>query len=309
MRAQILSMGEAVVDVLPAGHDLWRPVAGGSSYNVALALGRLGACAGFIGRVSRDAQGERMVEALKREGVDIALCARDERPSPLSLVSAGTETTSARYAIYLDGTAHAPPDLPAGWLDKATHLHVSSFSAVAGAWGEATAAALAAARPRISTSFDVNVRPDLLPPAPKALALIERRLALVDLVKASDEDLAWLCPDRAPEETARAWSERYSCTVVLTLGARGATIFRGAKKIHRAAFRVQVADTVGAGDAFIAAFLTCALDAGGLRGAALDEAALTIALDFANSAAALCCTRHGADPASRARIEAFRNSL
>ena len=84
-----------------------------------------------------------MAAMLADEGIALDLCARDDRPSPLSLVQPGTEATSAKFAIDLDGTAHAPPLLPETWLDGATHLHVSSFSAISGAWGQTVLRALA----------------------------------------------------------------------------------------------------------------------------------------------------------------------
>ena len=308
MSQRILSMGEAVVDVLPSG-DLWRPAAGGSSYNVALALGRLAAPVAFVGRLSRDAQGQRMCDALARNGVALDLCARDDRASPLSLVSAGTETTSARYSIYLEGTAHAPPDLPPNWLDGAAHLHVSSFSAIAGDRGAAVESAMNKAHGRVSVSLDINVRPTLVPPRPIALSLIEKRLAHVDLVKASDEDLRWLRPDRSETEVAAAWAERFGALVILTQGERGATAYFRGEAIQRAAFPVDVADTVGAGDAFVAAILACAVRGEKPRLADVDRSALEGWLDFASAAAALCCSRHGADSGARPEIEALLSSF
>lgn len=309
MRGKILSMGEAVVDVLPAADGLWRPVPGGSSYNVALALGRLGAPAAFVGRLSRDEQGEAMTQGLAAAGVDLALLSRDERPSPLSLVSRGSEATSARYSIYLDGTAHAPPTLPDDWLAGAAHLHVSSFSAISGAWGDSVLAALAQARGTISASLDINIRPALIPPPEESRALIERRLALVDMVKASDEDLAWLFPDRAPQDAAADWAKRFGCLVLLTRGADGATAISATDAIDCAAPRVKVADTVGAGDTFVAAFLARAGQAGALgAGWRVSSDDLAGWLAYANAAAALCCARSGADAPTTYEINAFLSS-
>lgn len=306
MRAQILSMGEAVVDVLPAAGGLWRPVAGGSSYNVALALGRLGAPAAFVGRLSRDEQGRRMTIGLEAAGVDVDLVSRDGRPSPLSLVERGSETDSARYSIHLADTAHAPPDLPDGWRDGARHLHVSSFSAIAGAWGAAVGAALAAAAGRMTRSFDVNVRPALVPPRSETIALIEARIDAAEIVKASEEDAEWLFPDRAPQETAADWARRFGRLVLLTQGASGATAFLGDRIVRRPGAQVDVVDTVGAGDAFVAAFLARALAAGALgERLRLEPAQLPDLLDYANCAAALCCARAGADAPGAAQVEDF----
>lgn len=298
-------MGEALVDVLPAGDGLWRPVPGGSSYNVALALGRLDTPAAFVGRLSRDEQGRRMRAILEGAGVRVDLITDDDRPSPLSLIARGSETGSARYSIHLAETAHAPPDLPAHWLDGAAHLHVSSFSAITGAWGDAVGAALVSARGATTRSLDVNIRPGLIPPQPDACALIHARLRHVDIVKASEDDLAWLFPGRAPADVAAGWS-RQGLLAILTQGAAGATAFIGGASIPAAGQAIGVVDTVGAGDAFMAAFLTRAAESGLLsRLAHVEPGEIAPLLAFANAAAALCCGRAGADPPTRLEIEAF----
>ena len=303
-------MGEAVVDVLPAGPGLWRPVAGGSSFNVAMALGRLGAPAGFAGTLSADAQGAAMRAQLAEAGVSVALTATSPLPSPLSLVAPGSETTSAQYSIYLAETAHVPPGLPANWTAGIAHLHVSSFSAVTGAWGEAVLAALTESRGKIGASLDINIRPGLLPSRAKTLEAIERRLELVDMVKASDEDLAWLFPDESPAGHAAEWSRRFSCLVLLTQGADGATAFCGGEAIYRPGLKVAVADTVGAGDIFVAAILARARE-NGLLARLRSPGAEPLAglLDFANAAAALTCARKGADAPTRQEIDAFVRSF
>ncbi len=306
MRKRILSMGEAVVDVLPAAGGLWRPVPGGSSYNVALALGRLDAPAAFVGRLSRDEQGRRMLAILDAAGVATDLVAPDDRPSPLSLVARGSETQSARYSIHLAETAHAPPALPPDWLDGAAHLHVSSFSAVAGAWGRAVGEALAAAEGLTTRSFDVNIRPGLLPPREETRRLVAERLAQVDVVKASDEDFRWLFPGNRPDEVAAEWSRR-GPVAILTRGDEGATVFVRGAAVHRAAYAVDVADTVGAGDTFMAAFLSRAAESGVLaRLPDVGADGIAEILDFAVAAAALCCAKRGAEAPTRAEAEALR---
>jgi len=305
MRSVILSMGEALVDVLPAGDGLWRPVPGGSSYNVALALGRLGAPAAFVGRLSRDEQGERMTRALADVGVSTALVSRDERPSPLSLVERGSETASARYAIHLAGSAHAPPDLPATWPENVAHLHVSSFSAVVGDWGRAVGSALIETKGVLTRSFDVNIRPALLPDRATTQALVADRMANVELVKASEEDIGWLYPGQSPERVAADWSTQ-GLAALLTRGVSGSTLFVKGSPVHAAGYAVDVADTVGAGDVFMAAFLAQALDAGALQVPTdMDASRARALLDYANAAAALCCMRAGAEAPTRAEVETF----
>nr|HMN72680.1 PfkB family carbohydrate kinase [Rhodoblastus sp.] len=284
---------------------LWRPAPGGSSYNVALALGRLGAPAGFVGRLSRDEQGRRMLAILEEAGVSVDLVTPDDRPSPLSLVERGSETQSARYAIHLADTAHAPPDPPADWLAGAAHLHVSSFSALVGDWGQAVGAALEAARGIVTRSFDLNIRPNLLPAREATQGLVAARLKQVEIVKASDEDLRWLFPHRDPEDIAAGWSRQVPLAI-LTRGAAGASAFVRGVAFHRSGRAVAVADTVGAGDAFIAAFLSRAAESGVLtRLPDVGADSIAALLDFANAAAALCCARAGADAPTRTQVEAF----
>ena len=304
--ARILSMGEALVDVLPAPDGLRRAAPGGSSYNVALALAAFSAPVAFVGRLSTDEEGEAMRARLVAAGCDVTRVARDPRPSPLAWVRREGVATRPRFDIYLEGTAHAPPALAPHWLEDAAHLHVSSFSAVAGAWGEAAFAALDNARGRVSTSFDVNIRPALLPAPEEAAARIEARVARVDLVKASDDDLAWLYPDEPPEAVARRWAQD-ARMVLLTRGETGASLLRGDERLDCAAPRVALRDTVGAGDACLAGFLTecgraAALDPGHL--AAASHETLARALRFATFAGALTCERDGADAPPRAEVEA-----
>ncbi|MFV0281245.1 MAG: carbohydrate kinase family protein [Rhodoblastus sp.] len=305
MRKQILSMGEALVDVLPADGGLWRPVPGGSSYNVALALGRLGAPAAFVGRLSRDEQGRGMRATLTEEGVLTRFVSCDERPSPLSLVERGSQTGSARFSIHLADTAHAPPDLPPDWLDQARHLHVSSFSALVGAWGDAVGAALDEARGRVTRSFDVNIRPNLLPGRQATRKLVAARLKQVEYLKASEDDLRWLFPDADPGDVAADWS-RSGPVAILTRGAGGASVFVRGAAFSRPAPSLTPLDTVGAGDAFMGAFLSRALELGALaRPAGYGADLLGALLDYANAAAALCCTRAGADAPRRTEVEDF----
>jgi fructokinase len=307
----IFSMGEALVDLLPVADGLLRAVPGGSSYNVALALAGLQAPVAFVGRLSNDEHGQLMSAALARHGVDVTRVERDARPSPLALIERGTADGHVRYHIYLAETAHAPPELAGDWLDKAGHLHVSSFSAVCGAWGNAVMAALRQAQGVIPRSFDINIRAPLLPPRATTAALVEDRLALVGLVKASDDDLHWLHPDETPEAVASRWA-RDGRVVLLTRGAAGASLFRQGEVLTCPAPIINVVDTVGAGDVFLAAFLAQAHAEGGSRHGAIGSwprEPLHAALRFATIAGALACTRAGAVAPTRGEIRALEGAM
>jgi fructokinase len=304
---RIFSMGEALVDLLPVDEGLLRPVPGGSPYNVALALAGFETPVAFVGRLSNDEPGQKMFDALVRLGVNVALVGRDPRPSPLAFVERGTAGGQARYNIYLAQTAHAPPYLAGDWLTKAGHLHVSSFSAICGAWGEAVAAALREAQRRISCSFDLNIRAPLLPSRAKTAALVEERVALVSMVKASEEDLAWLYPGETPDAVALRWAQD-GRIVLLTRGAAGAAAFHNGDLVACPAPKIDVVDTIGAGDVFLAAFLAQMHSEGVLdRGAVatLNRKRLHAALRFATIAGALTCARAGAVAPTPSEIRAL----
>ena len=162
----ILISGEALIDLIPDPDKDGRydAVLGGSPYNVAIGLGRLGAPTAFVSRISADANGEGLAAALARDGVDLSLIARDPRPTPLAFVMRGTAQTGSRYSFYLDATAFDGRwPFPSVWPEGARHLHVGSIAAVDPRHGESVVAALRLARARATTSFDPNIRPLVTP--------------------------------------------------------------------------------------------------------------------------------------------------
>src|SRR4051794_20889749 len=145
----ILVSGEALVDLIPdpAAGGRYDAVLGGSPYNVAIGLARLGGRASFVSRLSADANGENLAAALAGAGVDLSLIARDPRPTTLAFVMRGTAQTGSRYSFYLDGTSFDGVwPFPAIWPPGARHLHVGSISALDSRHGERVLAALATAR-------------------------------------------------------------------------------------------------------------------------------------------------------------------
>jgi len=154
--------------------------------------------------------------------------------------------------------------------------------------------------------LDPNVRPGLVGDRGAYLRRLEGWVALADLVKVSRADLAWLYPGGDPEAVAREWLARGPAVVVVTRGSEGAVAYGPAGRIEVPGLPAAVVDTVGAGDAFTAGLLAALVDAGrlerdALRGTTADE--LRAALAFANAAAAVTCTRPGADPPTREEIE------
>lgn len=305
----ILISGEALIDLIPDPEkaNAYDAVLGGSPYNVAIGLSRLGAPTAFVSRISTDGNGDALAGLLAASGVDLGFVLRDERPTTLAFVMRGTAKTGSRYSFYLDATSFDGPwPFPEVWPATGRHLHVGSISAVDPRHGERVVQALEAARARATVSYDPNIRPLVTPDRGTVAALVERQASLAHVVKASEEDLAWLYPGRPIEDSLAAWAATGPRFCLATLGERGALAILGGERIAVPAPRVEVVDTVGAGDSFMSALLA-AMDRDGALGAgsaAPDRAALERWLGFAACASAITCTRKGSNPPTRAEVEA-----
>jgi len=303
----ILISGEALIDLIPDADQEGRydAVRGGSPYNVAIGLARLGAPTAFVSRISADANGDALAQALTRDGVDLSLATRDPRPTTLAFVMRGTAKTGSRYSFYLDATSFDGPwPFPAAWPEGARHLHVGSISALDPRHGERVVAALTHARRRATTSFDPNVRPLVTPDRESVAKLVERQVALASVVKASEEDIEWLYPGRPLEDALADWARKGPLFCVATLGAQGALAMFDGRRAAVPAPKVEVVDTVGAGDSFMSALLA-AMDRDGALGAAAAAPSferLEAWLAFAAAAAAITCTRRGSDPPTFAEV-------
>ena len=301
----VLVSGEALVDLIPRDETTYEAVLGGSPYNTAIGLGRLGVRTGFAGRLSGDAMGEALARQLAAAKVDARFSVSDGRPSPLAFVTRGTAATGSRYSFYLGATAYdgASP-LATDWTDHAAHLHVGSFSATDGALGEAALAAMGRAGGAATTSYDPNIRPFVVPPLAETRPMVEARVKLSTVVKASEEDFDWLYPGTPPSEAAARWAGLGPRLVVMTRGGAGAEAhFRGERLVQPSP-TIDVVDTVGAGDSFMAALLAAMADDGALGSGTRDPSEAEVArwLLFAVAASAITCTRQGADPPTRADV-------
>ena len=297
---RILVAGETILDLAPlapgAGDAArFEAALGGSAFNTARALGALGAPVSFAGAVSSDAWGARFRAALLAAGVECGALVTCDAPMPLALVSPETEE-GVSFTLYLHGTAHERSGPPALLPPDASHLHVSSFHAMTPPTGEAVLALMRAARGRASISFDPNVRPGVLPPREEAVRLVEARVALCDVVKASAQDLAWLYPGRDPRDVIAHWAAAGPRLAVLTLGPQGALAMSGAGWVAVPAPPVTVVDTVGAGDAFTAGLLSAMEADGALGPQSTPFAAADVARWMARAVAAgaWTCARRGA---------------
>jgi fructokinase len=304
----ILCCGEALIDFLPRtgadGKVLFEPCVGGSIYNVAIALGRLGVAAGYFGGLSSDLFGEMLRDGLRRSGVDFSLVPQSDLPSTLAFVK--LENGNARYAFFDEGSAGrmlTSADLPV-LPPSIKALHFGSFSLASEPCGSAYEALMTRERGRV-IALDPNVRPTLIGDRKAYMERLGRCVAMADIVKLSEDDLLWLAPDTSFEAFAADWLARGAKLVVLTRGGGGASAISANVSVSVRAKPITVADTVGAGDTFSAALLASLDEAGQLakdRIAALTKDRLVAALDFASRAAAIAVSRPGADPPWRREL-------
>jgi len=299
-----LVCGEALFDFFLEAEDgpglaRYQARAGGSPFNVAIGLARLERAAGLMTGMSRDLLGQRLRRVLEDEGVATDYLIATDRPTTISLVGLDTAGVPA-YQFYDEGSADtglSEADLPA-LGPEISGLHFGSYSIAAAPVGDALAA-LARGNAGRFISVDPNIRPTVEPDMAVWRARLDALLPQADMVKISAEDLELIRRGLGAEAYAAELTEMGVQLVVVTDGgemARGWT----ASGIHATAVppRVTVVDTVGAGDTFQAALLARLLrhpDGPSAGLAALDAAGLAGLLDYAARAAALTCTRRGAD--------------
>ncbi len=299
----IISCGEALIDFLPRtgadGGAVFQPATGGSPMNVAVAMARLGASTGFFGGISNDFFGDMLRQALTESGVDLSFVAAVPRPTTLAFVT--LKDGNARYAFFDENSAGrmlSEGDLPA-FPKTVAALHFGSFSLAVEPCGSALEALMRREQKDRVISLDPNIRPSLVRNRDGYLAQLDRLVAMADIARLSDEDLAWIAPEASFETIARRWLDHGARLVILTRGAAGATAITAHHAVSVPGVAVKVVDTVGAGDTFTAGILA-RLDALGLLTksavAKLDRERLTDVLNFAIKAAAVTVSRAGADP-------------
>lgn len=307
----ILVCGEALYDLFgeetPSGLAFDARI-GGSPFNVAVGLARLGLPVAYFGGLSRDMLGRRLQAALAAEGVDLTHVALKDAPTTLSLVGVGPDGSPA-YSFYGIGAADrmvTSDDLPDLGEDCAA-VHIGSFSTLVEPVGDSLLALVKRESSRRVIAYDPNVRPTVVPEMERWRARLDALLPHVHILKISAEDMASLYPGTDAAAVATDWLDRGPRLIVVTRGSEGAEAFAGGRRVAVPGRNVAVVDTVGAGDTFQAALLTALADRGLLAIEALstlDEATLAQALTFAAAAAAITCARRGADLPTRADLAA-----
>jgi fructokinase len=275
---------------------------GGSPANVALGLARLGVGTQLLTRIGDDDRGQLIRRHLEASGV--RLVGGSVTADPTSTATAHLDGNGvASYEFELDWT------LPAGiGTGEARAVHTGSISATLAPGGDDVLRLIEAAGATSLVSYDPNARPALMGDPQTALERIERIVRAADVVKVSDEDLAWLLPGVDPLLVAENWRASGPALVVVTLGGAGAVGVLASGVVEVAAPQIVVADTVGAGDALMAGLLDGLDSAGLLHRDRVEElrssgpADLGALLAHAVRIAALTCTRPGADPPTREEL-------
>ncbi|MEW2415901.1 carbohydrate kinase [Streptomyces sp. NPDC046866] len=288
--------GEALIDLVPVaqppGALLPRP--GGGPYNTALALGRLGAETAFCSRVSTDGFGEQLLAGLRGAGVDLSLVQRGPEPTTLAVASLGPDG-SAAYGFYVEGTADRLFTLPDALPPEARALALGTCSLALEPGASAYEALLRRESARgLLTLLDPNIRPALIADPAAYRARFLGWLPSVSVLKLSEEDADWL------GGRVEDWLAAGPSAVVLTRGAAGLTVRTREGAEHAVpAPAVAVADTIGAGDTVNAALLHRLAGPDRAPGGEVDWPGV---LAFAARAAALTCTRTGAEPPYAAEL-------
>ncbi len=299
----IVCCGEALIDMLPRtsaeGAPVYQPFNGGSLFNTAIALGRLGMRTGFFTGLSTDFFGDSLAASLKASHVDLMYIKTWDRPSTLAFVK--LDNGQARYSFFDDNSARrmlTKKDLPKLAADV-TALHFGSFSLITEPCGSTLEALMTREAKKRVICFDPNIRPTVVVNRRDYLARINRLIAMCDILKLSDEDVKWITGKDDLAGAARKWLKAGAKVVAITKGGHGVEAFTKRFAMQLPSVIVKVVDTVGAGDTFTAGFLTALSKGGRLSKAAiagLDEPTVRDAVNFAARAAAVTVSREGANP-------------
>jgi fructokinase len=299
-----LVIGEALIDIVERDGQIMGEHVGGSPLNVAVGLARLGRGVDFLTHIGADDRGRRIADYVRSSGAELVSGSTTADRTPTAVATLD-ESGKAQYVFDIDwqlaGTPEVTPPIVA---------HTGSIATVLEPGCRATAALLNAYHVSATISFDPNVRPALIEDDEQARTRIDRLVERCDVVKASDEDVDWIDPNRTPEQVARTWLGLGPAIVAVTMGERGAFAICEAGVARVASRPVNVVDTVGAGDAFMTGLID-ALWSLGLLGAErrtdlrrISVDTLTEVLQTAALSSALTVARAGADLPDRATRDA-----
>ncbi|THF88670.1 carbohydrate kinase [Deinococcus sp. KSM4-11] len=293
----IVSAGEALIDLVTGGGNAWHAHPGGAAWNVARACAALGVPSAFAGAVGQDNFGDDLKRESDAAGLDLRFL--QQLPAP-TLIAVVYSATPPAYRFLGENSADLlfdPAQLPDGWLSQARWMHVGGISLSRWPLADTLLALIDHAKAAgVKISFDPNAR--ITHRHPDYPAVFERVLRAADLIKFSDEDLDFFYPKTTEEEALRLLRGlNHDVPIVITRGAQGATLYHSAGTVNLPTFPVQVADTVGAGDALCAGLLVSATRR--------PEAIWTEHLRVGLKAAAVACAHAGAYAPTQADLDAM----
>ena len=301
----ILVGGEALYDlVLQGPTDDLHGHPGGGAFNTARTIGRLAQPVSYLGPLSRDRFGERLLGLLEEDGVGLAALERTNDPTTLALAEVDDDGV-ARYRFYERGTSATgltPEAALAALPDDVAILHVGTLGLTLEPVADAVEAIVERLAGHALIAIDPNIRPWVIADADAYRARLDRVLAHCHVLKVSQEDLDWLYPDLPHVEGIRALLEKGPALGLLTRGPNGALVVTRTAEVAVPAPRAKVVDTIGAGDAFGGGFLAWWSE----RGLARDDlGTIDLAVEataFACLVAARTCSRPGASPPYRSEL-------
>jgi fructokinase len=309
----IICCGEALIDFIPTRDGkAYQPCPGGSILNIAVGLGRMEVPVGFLSRLSTDLFGDILADQLTKNNVDLRFCPRVDGQTTLAFVSLTEDGGSEpQYAFYAEGAVDREMtvrDLPDELPEEVLALHFGSISLVLEPGASSLETLMARESGKRVITLDPNVRPIVIGDWAAYRQRFMKWLSWVDILRLSQADLDWLYPGKRIDELLPAWFDLGVRLVILTQGEGGASAFiPDGKHVFVPAPKIKVEDTVGAGDTFFSAALTYLYENDILSDrkniSKMTPEALRSCLAFATRAAAINCTRKGANPPFRDEME------
>ena len=301
----ILVGGEALFDVVAGDGEDLKAHPGGGPFNAARTIARLEQPVAYLGRLSTDRFGARLERILVDDGVSLGSVVRTDDPTTLALAELGDGGSVSRYRFYAQGTSAAGLTSEAALAALPERVH-TLFVGTLGLVLEPMASALEAVLDRLAgtalVAVDPNCRPDVIPDPVAYRRRLSWILERAQLLKVSEEDVGWLYPDRDPVDGTRALLADGPAVGILTRGGDGAVVVTASGAVAVAPPRVEVVDTIGAGDAFAGGLLAWWRERGLGRDDLADVDTVVEAATFACVVAARTCERAGASPPHRAEL-------
>jgi fructokinase len=302
-------IGESLVDIIDdphRGNAAPETHPGGSPLNVAVGCARLDLRTKLVTHFAQDPHGQMIADHLDTNGVE-TIVGGGSLPTSTALASLDA-SGAASYTFFIGWDINGASIPAMAAAENSLHVHTGSIATVLPPGNLSVRGLIEAARQHATISFDPNCRPAISPDAAAVREQAEEFVAASDIVKASDEDLRWLYPDRTLEESMAVWLELGPALVALTRGADGPVILTRQARVEMPGEPVTVADTVGAGDSFMAGLISGLAQMGALGAAGrprlqqLSPEELHALAGYANRAAAVTCSRPGANPPTSAEL-------